>query len=76
MAKENLVVYHEKPIFRGNYNLVIGVCFKKPIGSHFSYCSNNKIWAAFVDGNEAGLLTEEGIKYAKSLCNQDVVKNY
>jgi hypothetical protein len=72
--EDDRVKYHDTPIFRGNYNLILRVFFKNPIGSNFSYCENNKAWLCFINGDEVGYLTEIGIKYAESLCNPDAVK--
>lgn len=65
------VLYHEKPMFRNNYNIVLGVNFANAQKTRFDYCNNNKLWVAFEDGNEIGVLTKTGIDYALGLCNPD-----
>ena len=75
MIREDYINHHPKPIFRGNYNIILGINFKTQDHLRFEYCGNNKLWVAFGDnGGEIGVLTEKGVKYAESLVNPEAVK--
>lgn len=61
------ITYHDKPIFRDNYNLSNGA-IEFPNTGHlvFRYCENNKMWLAFKGGDEVGVLNNEGIQFAEN----------
>lgn len=67
----DFILYHDKPIFRNNYNIVLGVNFNNAQKTKFDYCDVNKMWFAFEGGNEIGVLTKAGIEFALSKCNPD-----
>lgn len=69
MSEKELINYHPQPLFRGNYNIVLGAFPFRNI--EFRYCSNNHDFYAFKEGMEIGVLTTEGKLVMLNYCNPE-----
>lgn len=54
-----------------NDKVILGCCFKKPVGATYNYWEKAKIWTYSVNGIQVRELTPLEIEHALSLCNPE-----